>query len=210
MEGWAEGGGEEEWLPVLRPEYTAARNRHARARTEAYKISRANAMDQGLSGPELRIGDIDEHALAVWQRTWTGVHPCGAGGWNWRSIVENVPRRAAVLPFAIWHGDDLCGLAVGHASRHRFFGARHTVTLTYVERRPEPPEVPLRGKLVGLATAVAENYGIIIGARRLCLRAPDRRLVPHYQRYGFLTTWKGDVPLHCEREIRRWQPPRTV
>jgi hypothetical protein len=110
-----------------------------------------------------------------------------------------------VLPFAIWYGDDLCGLALGHLSRRRWMGARHTVTLTYVERRPEPPDVPLRGHIVGIAAAVAENYGILTGARRLRLRAPDPNLLSYYQRYGFKIVWKGKKPLHCEREIHLWR-----
>ena len=193
---------QDEWLPVLRPDYIAARDRHARIRADAYELSRIDAVAQGVCGPDLRFADIDEQALFVWQSTWRGVHPSGAGCWNWPSLLETIPRRAAVLPVAIWYGNDLCGLAVGQASRRRFNGSRHTVTLTYVERRPEPPEVPLRGHTIALMTAVAENYGIIIGARRLCLRAPDRNLLPYYQRHGFEIAWKGNLPLHCEREIR--------
>lgn len=199
------GRGEEdegEWLPVLRPPYVDARYRHGKTRADAYEITRWYAIRDGVCGPELRITDIDEHALDVWQHTWLGVHSSGAGGWKWPTLVENLPRRAAVLRFAIWHGDDLCGLALGHLSRRRLIGARHTVTLTYVERRPEPPDVPLRGQVISLATEVAENYGIIIGARRLRLRRPDRGLLSYYEQHGFTTVWKGNSPLYCEREIR--------
>jgi hypothetical protein len=198
----ARRGSEDEWLPVLRSIYAAARERHARTRAEAYELTRVDALAQGVCGPDLRITDIDEHALAVWERTWLGVHPSGAGNWNWRALVENIPRRAAVLPFAIWYGDDLCGLALGQVSRPRFTTTRHTVSLTYVERRPEPPAVPLHRGVILLATEVAENYGIIIGARRLRLRAPDRNLLGYYESYGFITVWKGSRPLYCEREIR--------
>jgi hypothetical protein len=198
----ARHGEDEEWLPVLRPIYAAARLRHARTRADAYHITRFDAVKQGVCGPELRVADIDAHTLNVWERTWHGVHPSGAGSWNWRVLVDNLPHRAAVLPFAVWYGDDLCGLALGQVSRRRFTTTRHTVTLTFVERRPEPPEVPLHGKIILLATEVAENYGIIIGARRLRLRAPDRNLLAHYEKYGFVTMWKGKLPLYCEREIR--------
>lgn len=193
---------EDEWLPVLRPPYADARYRHAQTRLDAYEIARHDAIKHGVCGPDLRIRDIDEQTLLVWESSWRGVHPSGAGNWRWRTLVEEMPRRAAVLAFAIWYGDDLCGMALGHVSRRRLTGARHTVTLTYVERRPEPPDVPLRRQVILLATEVAENYGIIIGARRLRLRAPDRRLLSYYEDHGFTTVRKGSSPLYCEREIR--------
>lgn len=194
--------GSDEWLPVLRPPYVDARYRHAKFRADAYRMAADAAIQKGLCGPELRITDIDGHALQVWERTWTGLHPSGAGNWDWRGLVDQSPRRAAVLRFAIWYGDDLCGMVVGHASRRRMFGARHTITLSFVERRPEPPDVLLRGQIVAIAVIVAEKYGEIVGARRLRLRAPDRNLVSFYGRQGFEIAWKGDVPLYCEREIR--------
>jgi hypothetical protein len=206
----ARHGEEDEWLPVLQPRYARARTRHARFRADAYEMTRDDIIRRGVYGPDLRIGDIDAAALLAWENTWTGEHPSGAGRWNWHALVQNIPRRAAVLPIAIWYGNDLCGLAIGQASRRRFNGSRHTVTLTHVERRPEPPDVPLRGHIIALATAAAENYGIAIGARRLCLRAPDRRLLTYYQRYGFVTVWKGNLPVHCEREIRPWQRAHTL
>jgi hypothetical protein len=192
----------DEWVPVLPPAYAAARARHARYRALAYELARHEAIHEGLCGIELRITDIDENALAVWQATWSGVHPSGAGSWDWRRLVDNIPRRAAVLPAAIWYGDDLCGLVLGQASRQRLVGDRHTITVTYAERRPEPPHVPLRGHVIAIAVAVARSYGILVGARRLRLRAPDRNLVPYYRRHGFEPVWKGSMPLHCEKEIR--------
>jgi hypothetical protein len=200
----ARRGEADEWVPVLLARYAAARRRHARARADAYDVTRYEALKEGVCGPERRITDIDADALSAWELSWRGTHPSGAGGWDWRTLLENVPRRAAVLPFAIWHGNDLCGLALGQASRRRWNGSRHTITLTFVERRPEPPEVPLRGQVIVLALAVARHYGIAHGARRLRLRAPDRNLLDYYQRYGFQAVWKGNVPVHCEREILPW------
>jgi hypothetical protein len=191
----------DEWLPILRPPYSDARYRHERFRADAYELSGREAITLGLCGSELRIGDIDAHALDVWERTWTGIHSSGAGKWNWRGLVEQLPRRAAVLRIAIWYGDDLCAMALGQASRRRVFGARHTVTLTFVERRPEPPSVPLRGQVIAIAATVARSYGVLLGARRLRLRAPDRNLLPYYRRYGFEPVWKGRTPLYCEKEI---------
>lgn len=197
------GRGEaDEWMHALRTAYAAARHRHARARTHAYDLAWDEAVEQGLCGPDLRITDIDGPALAAWESTWTGAHPSGAGGWDWRALVEGLPRRAAVLPLAIWYGGDLCGLALGQASRRRWNGSRHTITLTYVERRPEPPGVPLQGQVIALAVAVARHYGVILGARRLRLRAPDGNLLPYYRAHGFEVAWKGNIAVHCEREVQ--------
>lgn len=186
---------------MLPPAYTAARRRHAAARKAAYELTQLDAIEVGICGPELRLADIDEATLAVWKHTWHGVHPSGAGNWHWPSMIERLPRRAAVLPLAIWYGEDLCGLGLGHASRRRANGSRHTVTLTYVERRPEPPPVVLRGQILGLAVAAARSYGFTVGARRLRLRDPDRNLLQRYQQLGFSVVWKGSVPVYCEKEV---------
>lgn len=201
----ARRGHADEWVAVLLPAYGAARKRHAKARAEAYDVARHEALEEGVCGPELRITDIDEDVVAAWEQSWRGAHPSGAGGWDWRGLLENVPRRAAVLPFAVWFGDDLCGLALGQASKRRWNGSRHTITLTFVERRPEPPPVPLRGQVIAVAVMVARHYGLLLGARSLRLRSPDRKLLAYYERrHGFKTTWKASVPLHCEKEIRPW------
>lgn len=196
-------GGEADavWRPVLQGRYARARARHAVERAEAYELARDVALERGICGPELRITDIDEGALDVWGTTWHGAHPSGAGKWNWPGLVERVPRRAAVLPIAIWYGADLCGLALGRASRHRANGSRHTVTLTHVERRPEPPDVPLRGQIVLIASEVGMGYGQALGARRLRLLNPDRNLLRFYQRHGFDTVWENEIPVYCEREV---------
>jgi hypothetical protein len=196
-------GGEADavWRPVLATRYARARARHAIERAEAYEVARDVALERGICGPDLRITDIDEYALEVWHRTWLGTHPSGAGSWNWPALVEQVPHRAAVLAIAIWYGTDLCGLALGRASRRRANGSRHTVTLTHIERRPEPPDVELRGHIVVIAVEVGLRYGRGIGARRLRLRNPDRNLLRHYQLNGFDTVWENGIPVYCEREV---------
>jgi hypothetical protein len=181
--------------------YRAARKRHADARLEAYDAARTDAITSGGLGLPLRFTDIDEHALEVWRATWRQPHSVDAGGWDWSRLVSGMPHRAAVLPLAIWYGDDLCGLALGYASRSRAGGVRHTVLLTHVERRPDPPQVPLRGHIIPLAVAVAQNYGYALGASRLLLRNPDPRVVSYYEQLGFDVAWKGSRPVYCEKEI---------
>lgn len=181
--------------------YHLARARHAAAREQAYAFVRDDAMAAGISGPALRLADIDEKALAIWRTSWSGRHASGAGRWDWVRLVDQLPHRAAVMPLAIWLDDDLCGMALGHLSRPRLPRRRHTMTLTRVERRPEPPEVALRGRIAVLAISVAAHYGSEFGASRLRLANPDPRLLEFYQSLGFQAVWKGENPVHCEREI---------
>ena len=182
--------------------YKAARRRHADARLEAYEAARNDAVTSGGLGHDLRLADIDRHTLEVWRATWRGQsHAVGAGGWDWPRLVAGMPRRAAVLPLAMWYGEDLCGLSLGHASRSRSGGVRHTVSLTYAERRPDPPAVPLRGFVIPLAVAVAQNYGYAVGASRLLLRNPDPDVVWYYEVLGFDVVWKGSTPIYCKKEI---------
>jgi hypothetical protein len=102
---------------------------------------------------------------------------------------------------AVWYGSDLCGLALGQASRSRAGGLRHTFTLTYVERRAEPPAVPLRAYIIPLVVAVAENYGRTLGATRLILRSPDPNLLSYYELHGFAVVRNLRKPLYCFKEI---------
>jgi hypothetical protein len=185
--------------------YRRARERHAALRQEAYSHTRDAAVAAGICGPALRLADIDDWALLAWRETWTGRHPSGAGGWNWPRLVERLPHRPAIMPLAIWHGDDLCGLALGHLSRRRTGGRRLTVTVSRIERRPEPPLVPLRGQVAVLAIVAARSYGSGLGARQIRLTYPDSALLGMYQRLGFRVVWKAGLPLHCEQEIV-WGP----
>jgi len=182
--------------------YRTAWKRHRDARTAAYEVARDDATTHGSLGDELRLADIDDEALEAWARYWAlRKHPNGTGGWNWPELVRALPSRAAVLPLAIWYGSDLCGLALGHASRSRAGGIRHTFTLTFVERRVEPPPVPLRGLIIRLAVSAAQTYGRTLGASRLVLRSPDRNLLQYYEALGFAPVWIGGRPEYCVREI---------
>ena len=185
--------------------YQRARARHAAIREAAYACTRDAAVSAEICGPALRLADIDDLALDAWRKTWTGRHPAGAGGWDWPRLVDRLPHRPAVMPLAIWYGDDLCGLALGHLSRRRMVGRRHTVTVSRIERRPEPPPVALRGRVVMIAIVAARDYGSAFGARQIRLAYPDPGLVGMYQRFGFRVVWKAGLPVHCEQEMV-WQP----
>jgi hypothetical protein len=105
------------------------------------------------------------------------------------------------MPLAIWYGDDLCGLALGHLSRRRAGGRRLTVTVSRIERRPEPPPVALRRSVALLAINAAGNYGRALGARRMLLVYPDVRLLGFYESLGFRIARNGGLAVHCEQEF---------
>lgn len=182
--------------------YRDAWLRHRGARRLAYATVRTTVIINGDLGPELKIADIDQIALDAWERTWgRRKHPSGAGGWDWPEVVRRGLRRAAVLPVAIWYAEDLCGLALGRASRSREGGFRQAVTLSVIERRPEPPPVAIRGSVVQLVVAVAEKYGRAIGASQLRLDSPDPKLLQWYESFGFEVVWVRGRPVSCTREI---------
>lgn len=185
-------------------DYARACARHAAYRREAYALTRDDAIRNGVCGADLRMADIDKRALEAWRTTWTGVHPSGTGNWDWPTLIDRAPHRPALLPIAIWYGKDLCGLAHGHASPHRSDGSRHTISFTHIERRPEPPAVPLRRRIVTLAVAVAVNYGRVLGASQIRLMNPDPRLLGYYcDVLGFVVAWKSGHPVYCVRRIER-------
>jgi len=182
--------------------YAIARRRHADIRSEVYSYVRDQYIRAGRVTEDLRITDIDRTAMEAWSGTWMGRrHAAHAGAWNWSLLMDSMPRRAAILPVALWSGDDLCGLALGRASRHRPTGVRHTVTLTHVERRPEPPPVALRGEIVLLSLSIATAYGRSVGASRLRLGYPEPRLIGWYERLGFVVARSGGKAVYCEREM---------
>jgi hypothetical protein len=183
-------------------DFARALTRHAALRHEAYAVARLDALRNGVCGPGLRITDIDATALKTWRGTWKGVHPSGAGKWDWENLLERAPHRPAVLPIALWYGSDLCGLAHGYASPHRASGVRHTISFTHIERRPEPPVVPLRGLIVPLAVNVGEAYGRTLGSSRIRLWNPDPRLLSYYRdALGFAVAWKSGRAVYCERRM---------
>lgn len=188
--------------PQLSQQLAHAQTRHAALRREAYAAARADALRNGVCGPALRLADIDARAMTAWRDTWTGEHASGAGKWDWPTLLTRAPHRAALLPIALWYGTDLCGLAHGYASPHRASGVRHTISFTHIERRPEPPQVPLRRLVVPLAVAAAEAYGRALGSSRVRLLNPDPRLLWYYRDVlGFEVAWKNGQAVYCERAM---------
>ena len=115
--------------------------------------------------------------------------------------MRRMPRRAAVIPVAIWHGELLCGLGRGYLTRRRL-GGRQAAVLQYVESCPS--NHPLRGRIIEIAAAAAEIYGAESGARHLRLMNPDPALVGYYcSNFGFRVAHKGAAARYCEREILR-------
>ena len=180
----------------------AARSQHAGIRREAYTATREEAMAVFNLGPQLRLADIDQIALDAWSATWNTQRPGGdTGRRDWPTLVQGFARKAAVLPLAIWYEEDLCALAIGRVLKARHGGMGYAVTLSYVERRPEPPRLPLKRTWTMLIVAAADNYGRALGAQWVRLRSPDRSLVPHYERMGFEIAREEKIVVYYQKEI---------
>ena len=181
-------------------EFRAAQEHYAHIRHSAYRIVEKRIAAQ--SSIPVHLADIDRQALAVRRHTWTYPHWSGAGGWNWDKLAHSVLRRPSGFPIAVWSGDRLLALAVGRASRRRASRMRHTLSIHYVEAHPDPLH-PLRGRVLRIVFNAAEEYGRLLGAKRLRLLDPLPELVPHYRSMGFGIAGQYGRLVYLERRIDR-------
>lgn len=179
-------------------EFREAQERYARIRHSAYRIVEKRI--EARSSIPVHLADIDRHALAIRRRTWTYPHWSGAGGWNWDKLAHSVLRRPSGFPVAVWSGDRLLGLAVGRASRRRASGMRHTLSIHYVEAHPDPLH-PLRRRVLRIVFNAAEEYGRLLGAKRLRLMDPLPELAPRYRSMGFGIEGQCGRFVYLERRI---------
>lgn len=179
--------------------YAEAVRDYAELRRAAYLSVEDEARRAGLVDCRVLIRDTDAEAVLAW-RTWNTPHPSGAGGWNWEALIRRARRRPSALHLALWCGGELCGLAVGRASRRAFSGMHETVSLHFLEGSPDPQH-PLRGHVAPLAIAASAAYGQVLGASRLRLRDPLPGALPLYRDLGFTIAQKSGRVIHCERRI---------
>jgi hypothetical protein len=177
-----------------------AKQNYARLRQIAYTRIRDEAVQTNFVRAPVLIADTDEHTIHTWQTSWTGPHPTNQGSWNWDYLLRRAWRRPSAFHVAIWSGDHLCGLAVGRASKRRAIGARHTISVHFIESAHNDRH-PLRGRVAALVIAAAEAYGSLIGASRLRLINPLPGVIRLYEDYGFAVARKAGQPVYCERRI---------
>ena len=179
--------------------YEDALARYARIRRIAYDDVTDRAVRAGVAGASLRLTDLDRTTLDAWARTWVQGRPFG-GGWDWKRISRPFRRRPAGFHLALWHGEVLCGLAVGRASAKRAGGVRHTLSLHYIEGAPDP-EHPLVGRVALLVITAASLYARELGVSRLRLVDPLPGVLPLYSRLGFNVAASRGQPVYWEKRI---------
>lgn len=180
--------------------FREAQQRYAALRRNIYDRLEAEIPVNRLAPAPVRLADIDEQALNVWRATWTRRHWSGSGNWDWEALVQPIWRRPAGLPLAIWSGDNLLGLAVGHPSKRRPDGFRHTFALRCIEASPDPGH-PLRRMIVPLTLFVAERYGTSFGAERLRVVDPLPGLLHRYLKLGFAVAGRSGHTIYLEAGI---------
>lgn len=130
----------------------------------------------GLSAP-VSCGLIDRQAIgfavSVWQQD-----PSRVAKWDWGRVAAQFhSTHPKCFEVAIWHGDVLCGLAIGPMNPPKFVG------ISYIEGNPGAH--PLKGKILPFVLTTAEALRQISGAQELRLFDVEPRLFPTYQRMGF-------------------------
>jgi hypothetical protein len=122
--------------------------------------------------PEIALTDIGTEALQAVRR-WYGL-PRQAG-WEWFNVTKR--RKVRCYDLAVWHGEQLCGLAFGPASTD-------WIGIAFVEGNPDKTH-PLKGKITDIAIAVLETQAAALDIRETRLLRPLPELVERYRRRGY-------------------------
>jgi hypothetical protein len=175
--------------------------RYQAIRRTAYDAALIRLSEAVPPGALLRLTPISRKAVAAWREQWNDrVHPSGVA-WDWSLIADQCRYNPKLFHIAIWSGDTLCGLAVGHLSPESARGVRHTISLERVAGAPVG-EHPLKGMVLSIAFTTAIEFGKFFGATRLRLMHPVSGMIARYEALGFTVVRKHNQVLYCEKEIR--------
>lgn len=149
-----------------------------------YRRLRAVAANEVMSMPELEgldfeIREICNDALDA-QDKWEELEDAPRlVGWAWRQLVEQFRRsHNSRLDVAIWHNNQLAGLALGKVSAGKL-----VVRVSYVEGAPA--HTPLTGYVFPIVDAYLEQYAVALGVDEIALQDPLEEVVPYYQEFGY-------------------------
>ena len=149
--------------------------RHENMRVATYQVATGSLREQfGLPG--IRLALIDQTALMAWHRTWRP--DADRDSFDWREQRARIRHKVARLDVALWHGDVLCGLAVGHPSPARRYARLHAL-----EGNPDRSH-PLKGKVVDCLVQAFVLYGKLLGAAEMRILYPLPRALRSYRRLG--------------------------
>lgn len=140
---------------------------------------------------------IDGDALNAWTQQWRPHHRVSQpGGWRWPEQCQAFRNVYNRFELALWHGDSLCGLAIGRPSR-----GRQALSVHLLEGCPAPH--PLKGAVRFCIMEAAQAYAEELECRELRLIRPLPDVLPYYERMGF-TLAKGMTRRpYCARLVRQ-------
>ena len=172
-----------------------AEARYARFRERAYR----KAEDEiGLLSENGHLGPITMAALIRWLDTWAPLRTGREryGEWDWGELRQQylMPKR---FELAIWHGEDLCGLAIGTAS-----DGNTLVSIRYLEGWPLVGH-HFQGRVLQIIAVAVAAYGREIGAQKMRFVDPYEDLIPLYEEElgCHYVAPSGSLHGYCERVI---------
>jgi hypothetical protein len=147
--------------------------RFDRLRQESHRAFEGRVAARHCS--DFRASIIGPNALRAWREQWM---PYGQFDWEAEERRFRKPTRFEV---ALWCGQELCGLAIGHPINHR--------KVVGVESMEGSPLIfhPLKREVTGLVIAAATEYGNRLKSRTVRFWDPNPDLV----------AWYEDNLLHC-------------
>lgn len=135
---------------------------------------------QELTRLPIKLADITLEAVEIAD----GWHPTYANsdrtpGWSWRSEYLRFRRRPRRVELALWHGETLCGLALGRISDRCV-----VATIHLIESNPSDDN-PLDSLVAAIVSRFLETLGVRLGCTEVSIEAPVPALLDHYRSLGF-------------------------
>lgn len=168
-----------------------AEHRYGRYRTKVYGVLSGEL--EPLGG---RASPINYRAIERWRETWLPLSDPEdeRPDWDWEALRNRYsgPKR---LDVALWAGDDLCGMILGHVSN-----GRNHVSLEYIASWRA--RHPLRGRILQLADIAGTVFAHQIGGRAVRVVEPADGLIERYSTLGYRPI-PGCVPICLEKGVGR-------
>ena len=150
--------------------------------------------------PGLRLSDINADAAqqaGTWNAPLSAPTTAIVPPWEWRRLWRKFSRKACRVDLAVWHNNDLYGLAIGRISPRRV-----VATIHYLQRSPISDKFFSLGRI---ATAYLVALGQELGCREVAVDRPLEELLDYYKDLGFtVEVTKG------KRVIKLIYPLNTV
>ncbi|MBB2169969.1 hypothetical protein HLH36_16725 [Gluconacetobacter aggeris] len=148
--------------------------------------------------PSIRIVGIDQVAIKHANERWV-YEENRPRVFNWFYINEHYSKYIRKIDVAIWHGADLCGMAIGKASRGKN-AENSNVTIEFIQGAPGSIN-PIKGNVAPISVEVFNNFGFLTDKRVVYLESPLPAVVPYYTNIGFSIDASAPKGLRMKKEI---------